>query len=149
MKKLMLFVAAALLVSATALADIEPKSMTACKYNRAGTECEAAECAAFKINVTVTPHFLVMDGTYVSAGPDCLTADIPLEATLSIAEPGLYIIYLRLQDIPAKSLYSVYWLADFKYPLCGNYLGGDPTVPVNCDAEDEEWPAYNLLDRVR
>jgi hypothetical protein len=138
MKRVILFVSATLLISTLALADIDPASLTPCKFSRAGTPCAPGtgnDCPAFLVTVTVGPHTLDMAGSGLWGNPMCPgAANADLSGTVGPLEAGTWIVPLVIPGLPAGAPYSIDWIADGNDMGCTDYVVGDPTIPVDCDA---------------
>src|SRR5262249_30615181 len=128
---------------------VDCTSIAACKFSREGTPCAKTDCMAIKVDIVETPATVPVFGGIFGV-PNCAASkpDLAFEGTLSFAQPGTYIIYLPLQDCSPKTTFSGVWFVERNecQPVCGTYECGNPTMPINCDAMDEELPAINLLD---
>jgi hypothetical protein len=151
MKRVVLFVGAMLLISTFAFADIDPDSLQACKFSRAGSPCEPGmgnDCPAFMVTVTVAPHVLDVTGSGLWFAPKCPgKANATLEGMLTLPSEGNWIIFLPIPDLPDGFPYSADWMADGNEVGCANFVVGNPDVPQNCDAAGaDRAPAISIYD---
>ena len=149
MRRMLLLSVFTFLFSAWSFAGVDCNSVTPCKFTREGTLCANINCIAIKVRVDAAPAVVNFVGGPSGAAecaaqpPDRAFAGSPL-----LMEEGRYIIYLPLDECPTHLPFTGIWYVGRNEcgSFCSPYQCGDSSLPVNCDDEEEQLPAFSIVD---